>query len=116
MTDIAATLTALGTLVAAVGAVLIGLRNSSKADAAREKAATAAVAAAAAKEAAAESKREIIAVGDKLYLLDKRVDGRLTELLEQARREGIANADLARFEGHQAGEQAQRDRNAEAQP
>ena len=67
------------------------------------------------KNLAADAKKEIVAVGDKLYLLDKRVDGRLTQLLEQARAEGVTNANLARSEGHAAGEQAQRDRSSEAQ-
>lgn len=105
MDGLAQTITAIGTLVAAIGAVLIGYRNSRKADAAKHEAAVAAAAAAVAKEAALASKREVVIVGDKLVEVGKQLDGRLSELLAQARA-------TSRAEGYTAGEQAQRDRNA----
>jgi hypothetical protein len=107
--DIPGTLTSLGTLIAAVGAVAIGFRNSRKADAAKDKAAIAATAAAVAKEAALASQREVMVVGDKVVEVGKQLDGRLSELLREARAS-------ARAEGVAAGEQAQRDRASEAQP
>jgi hypothetical protein len=109
MSDVAQTITALGTLVAAIGAVLIGYRNSRKADAAKADAHQAAVAAAVAKEAALASKREVVIVGDKVLEVGRQLDGRLSELLAEARA-------TSRAEGFTAGEQAQRDRNAEPQP
>ena len=102
--DIPATITALGAFVTAVGVIVIAYWSYRG----KERASRAA-------DDAADAKKEIIAVGDKLYLLDRRVDGRLTELLEGIRAEGISAASLARAEGVAAGEQAQRDRAAEAQ-
>jgi hypothetical protein len=98
MNDAAQTITALGTLVAAIGAVLIGYRNAHKAE-------TAATAAAVAKEAALASKREVVLVGDKVLEVGRQLDGRLSELLAEARAK-------SRAEGYTAGEQAQRDRAA----
>ena len=109
MNDLASVITSVGTLVAAVGALLIGWRNSRKADAAKEKAAAAAIAAAVAKEAAEAGKREVLIVGDKVVEVGKQLDGRLSELLREARA-------LARAEGVAAGEQAQRDRASESNP
>ena len=103
MDGLAQTITAIGTLVAAIGAVVIGYRNSRKADAAKDKAETAAVAAAVAKEAALASKREVLVVGDRVVEVGKQLDGRLSELLAEARK-------TSRAEGFSAGEQAQRDR------
>lgn len=103
MEGVASTIVALATLVTAVGAVILGWRNSRKADQAKEKAAAAAIAAAVAKEAAEASKREVIVVGDKVVEVGKQLDGRLSELLAEARR-------TSRAEGFTAGEQAQRDR------
>ena len=109
MNDLASVITSVGTLVAAVGALLVGYRNSRKADAAKEKAVAAALAAAVAKEAAEAGKREVLIVGDKVMEVGKQLDGRLSELLREARA-------LARAEGVAAGEQAQRDRASEAAP
>ena len=99
--DLPATITAIGALVTALGVILVAYW----AYRGKERASKAA-------DLAADAKKEIVAVGDKLYLLDKRVDGRLTELLAQARAEGVSNANLARAEGVAQGEQAQRDRAA----
>lgn len=82
MSDVPQTITALATLVAALGAVLLGWRNSHKADAAKEKAALAAAAAVTAKEAAEASQRDVIATKDGVFEVGKQIDGRLSELLK----------------------------------
>ena len=103
--DIPATITAIGALVTALGVVLIAYWSYRG----KERASRAA-------DLAADATKAIVAIGDTIYLLDKRVDGRLTQLLEQVRSEGVVAADLARSEGRAQGEQAQRDRASEAQP
>lgn len=108
MNDLAATITAVATLVAAIGALAVGWRNSRAASEAKARAAEAAFAAERAKEAAEASRREIIATKDGVFEVGKRIDGRLSELLKSA-------TALARAEGIAAGEQAQRDRGTEAQ-
>ncbi len=102
MSDLAATITALATLVAAIGAVLVGIRNSRKAE-------VAAIAATIAKEAAEASQREVVATKDGVFEVGRQIDGRLTQLMATA-------TALARAEGIAQGEQAQRDRSSEAQP
>ena len=97
MDGLAQTITAIGTLVAAIGAVVIGYRNSRKADAAKEKATAAAAAALIAKEAAEDSKKEIIATKDGVFEVGKAIDGRLTELLEITKQAALAEG--RRLEG-----------------
>ena len=62
-----------------------------------------------AKEAAEATTAVLVEVGDKVFRIGEQVDGRLSELLKEARA-------LARAEGVAAGEQSQRDRAAESQP
>jgi hypothetical protein len=102
MTELATMIAAIATLIAAGGGVVIGIRNSRKAEAA-------ALAAAIAETAAKASRVEIMLVGDKVVQVGEQLDGRLSQLLTEARA-------LARAEGRAEGEQAQRDRAAEAQP
>lgn len=105
MNDLPATLTALGTLVAAVGALYLSFRNSKKADDARDKAIAAAMQAAQAKAEAEDAKGAIVKVGDDLFRVGKQIDGRLSELLELTAR-------ASRAEGLEAGrisEKARRD-------
>lgn len=111
-TDWPATITAAGSLVAAVGAalaVVLGYANRRAARIAAEKATVAANAAVAARDAAEESKKDIIAATeDGLVIIGRQLDGRLSELLKEARA-------LARAEGVAQGEQAQRDRSTAPQ-
>jgi hypothetical protein len=101
MNDIASTITALGTLVAAIGAVILAWRNSQKADEAKVKATLAA-------EAAAAAQREVIATKDGVFEVGRQIDGRLTQLMASA-------TALARAEGVAQGEQRQRDRQSPAE-
>ncbi len=99
MNDLPATLTALGTLVAAVGAVvavILGYLNRRSADAAKTRAADAAYAAERAKSAAEASQREIIATKDGVFELGKQIDGRLSELLQLTESAALA---AGRLEG-----------------
>lgn len=82
MGDLAAVLLAIATLITAVGTLIVGLRNSRKADVARERAREASARAEAAKLAAEDSKREIVRIGGEVFELGQRVDGRLSQLLE----------------------------------
>lgn len=91
----AETIIAIATLVTAIGAVIIGWRNSRKADEAREKAALAAAAAHTAKEAALASQAEIIATKEGVFEVGKQIDGRLTALLEITRKSAYAEGQLA---------------------
>jgi hypothetical protein len=59
----------------------------------------------AAKAAALQTATTLIEVGDKVFAVGEQVDGRLSELLREARA-------LARAEGVAQGEQSQRDRAA----
>ena len=66
---------------------------------------------------AAEKATHGVAVVDgKVYDLGKAVDGRLSLLLKTNEEKAAITADLARSEGHAAGEQQQRDRASEKQP
>jgi hypothetical protein len=106
--DWPATFTALGTLVAAIGAVLaviLSFLNRRAATEARAKADDAAHAAERAKVAAEDSKREIIATKEGVFEVGRQIDGRLSELLR-------SSTALARAEGVAQGEQSQRDRAA----
>jgi hypothetical protein len=108
--NVAAVISALAALVIAVGAFLTARGNARKADAAkvaaaleaakaeeasiavREQAAAAAAAAVAAEQAALESRKKIVQIGDAVYELGKRVDGRLSELLDTAKALGESRA------------------------
>lgn len=94
MSDLAQTITALGTLVAAIGAVIIGYRNSKAAADAREKARDAANAATAAKLTAEHSQAEIVATKDGVFEVGKKIDGRLDELLELTKQAALAEGRL----------------------
>lgn len=96
MIDLPATITALASAIAAVGVIL------------------AAWWAYRAKERASEAADKITIIGSEVYELGKRVDGRLTELLTAQAQKHMAEEKVARAEGVRAGEQAQRDRAAEA--
>ena len=85
----AETITAIAALVAAIGGIV------------------AAILAHRAKATAEAAEKAVVAVGDNVFELGKRMDGPLSELLSTTRA-------LARAEGVAAGEQAQRDRAAEA--
>jgi type II secretory pathway pseudopilin PulG len=92
--DLPATITALGTLVAAIGALVISWNNRRAAAEAREKAAVAAAAAEAAKLAALDSQREIIATKEGVFEVGKQIDGRLTELLTLTKESALAEGRL----------------------
>ena len=92
--DIPATITAIGAVVAAVGVILTAWWAYR------------------AKTQASEATAQITVVGKDVYELGKRVDGRLTELLDAAAAKGVTDAALARAEGQAEGEQKQRDRQA----
>lgn len=115
MPDLPATITALGQslsdaapFVVAVGAILAAWwAYRGKNEAAR------------AKQLAAEGKREIIAskveiirIGDEVFEIGKKVDGRLTDLLEAMAAKGVTDTAKAHLEGVAEGEQRQRDRQA----
>lgn len=113
MGDFSATITSIGTLVAAIGALItasgaawLALRNSRRAEEARSRAAAdvqiakdaadaAAIKAAIAAEAAADAKQAIVKVGDDVFLVGKAIDGRLSELLALTRTSALAEGRLA---------------------
>jgi len=68
-----------------------------------------------AREASEHAKDVLIEVDGKVVNLGRNMDGALTRLLESKDREARSAADLARSEGHAAGEQAQRDRASDSQ-
>jgi flagellar biosynthesis component FlhA len=127
--DISATITSIGTLIAATGAAIVAVgsfwianRNSHKAEILAEKQANAVAAAEAAKVAAEQTRREakeaaakneatLIQVGKDVYALDRRVDGKLTELLELTRKAAIAEGRLEGIAAERA-EQAKRAEHA----
>jgi hypothetical protein len=101
--DLAAVITATAALIGAFGgivAAILAYRSKQKAGEA--------------KVATDQNRTEIIAVGDKVYALGERLDGPLSELMKSIRAEGVSAANAARSEGHAAGEQAQRERQAPA--
>ena len=103
MSDLPAILTALAAVIGAIGgivAAILAYRGKQKAGEA--------------KTASDQNRAEIIAVGDKVYKLGERLDGPLSELMKSIRAEGVSAANAARSEGHAAGEQAQRERQAPA--
>lgn len=75
------------TLVA-LGALVVGLRNSRKVDDAREKAIIAAA-------DARSAKAEIVVTRDGVFEVGRQLDGRLKELLELTRRAALAEGTLA---------------------
>lgn len=100
MLDIPATLTALASLVIAIGVIVSAVLSYRT----RQATAAASAASANAQRAAEASQAEVIAIKGEVYEIGKRIDGRLSELLtEQTGR--------ARAEGITFGEQAERDRN-----
>jgi len=111
MTDLPATITALGALVAAVGVIL----GAWWAYRAKREASEAARAALDGKNQIIAAKTEIIRIGDEVFEIGKRVDGRLTELLDAQAAKGVTDAALAHAEGITEGEQRQRDRQAPAE-
>jgi hypothetical protein len=106
---VSAELTAIATLLAAIGALVTAGVGALVARSNNQRAVEAAKSAEAAKIAAQQSQREIIATKEGVFELGKQVDGRLSELLTATRKS-------ARAEGVAAGEQAQRDRAAGPQP
>jgi hypothetical protein len=78
MADLPATLTALATLIAAVGALFISWRSA---------------------RSAQDAKTEIISTKDGVFEVGKKIDGRLTELLKlteaAARAQGLLNGRAA---------------------
>lgn len=112
MVDLPATITAIASVVAAVGLIVtsvLAYLSRRATQRAAERATIAADAAVAAQAAAEASKKAIVATQDGIFELGKQIDGRLSELLK-------SSAALARAEGVAQGEQAQRDRSAEPQP
>jgi hypothetical protein len=110
--DLPATITAIASVIAAIGLIVTGVlaylaRRATLA--AAERATVAADAAVAAQLAAESSKKAIVATQDGIFELGKQIDGRLSELLK-------SSSALARAEGVAQGEQAQRDRAADPQP
>ena len=99
MSDLANTIVALATLVTAIGAVVIGYRNSLKAEAARERASEAVAAAEAAKVAASRAEVDIIATRNGVFEVGKQIDGRLSELLELTKAAAYAEGKLAGEQG-----------------
>lgn len=99
MSDLVQLVVAIGGLAAfvtAVGTLVVGVRNSRKADDAALKAALAAERAADAKAAAEASQREIIATKEGVFEVGRQIDGRLSQLLETAKA-------LAKSEGRAEG-------------
>lgn len=92
-----ADITAVATLVAAVGALIVAIVTAYNARSAR-------TAAEESKAAAEQSKAEIVATKEGVFELGKRVDGRLSELL-------AASIAAAKADGVTIGEQAERDRS-----
>jgi hypothetical protein len=76
-------LAAAGGFVAAVGAFVVANRNREKAEAAK-------VAAEVAAGVARDLKREVVSIGGEVFELGKRVDGRLSELLEASIAKALA--------------------------
>jgi hypothetical protein len=102
--------TDLGTLIAALVAVFLGLRNSRKADDAKDKAVVAVEAANAAKVAAENSQKEIVKTKDGVFEVGAAIDGRLSELLKLTEQAAYAAGKLA---GQLDQERAQADHDAE---
>ncbi len=96
-----AVLVAIIAAIPATVAVVIGLRNA-------RSAAKAAAAAEAAKLAAQTSQAEIVATRDGVFEVGKRIDGRLSELLETSKA-------AARAQGHAEGVTAEQARTRSAE-
>ncbi len=78
---------------------------------AREQAAIAAAAAEAARSVALESKEKLVKIDGAIFELGKRVDGRLTQLLQAAEELGASRARAALAEGRQQGASDERKRS-----
>ena len=102
MIDIPATITAVGAVITAVGVILVAWWSYR----AKERAADAADKAQAAADLGARAVGELAVIRGEVREVGARIDGRLSELL-------TSSNSLARAEGVQAGEQAQRDRQSE---
>jgi hypothetical protein len=110
--DVPATITAIAAVITAVGFIVTAIltfMNRRATMAARDRATVAADAAVAAQTAIESSKRDLVETANGIFEVGKKLDGRLTQLLEAA-------TALARAEGKAEGEQAQRDRAAGPQP
>jgi hypothetical protein len=81
--DLPSTITALATLTAAIGALIVAIVNARSGNAARDKAVIAAA-------AAEDSKKEVVLVRGEVIEVGKRIDGRLSELLKTT--EALARA------------------------
>lgn len=109
MVDLPATITAIASVVAAIGLIVtsvLAYLSRRATQLAAERATIAADAAVAAQTAAESAKKEIVATANGIFEVGKKLDGRLTELL-------ASETALARAQGIAQGEQAQRDRAAE---
>jgi len=93
-TDLPNSITAIATLIAAIGALIVTVRNGTKANDAKIAAATSAAAAEAAKVAALDATKRIVQTQDGVFELGKRVDGRLSELLELTKKAAMAEGRL----------------------
>lgn len=89
---------AIGTFLAAAGALIVALRNASRADRAADAAEAAAL-------AAHNSEAQIMVVGKDVVEVGKRIDGRLTQLL-------AATAKASYAEGQAAGPNGPKDEPA----
>jgi len=69
-----------------------------------------------ARRSAVKAAEGLIEIDGKVFSLSKSVDGRLSALLAAKDDKAASDIGLARAQGHAEGEQAQRDRSAEAQP
>ncbi len=67
------------------------------------------------RKAAQQAAAGIIEVDGKVFQLDRRIDGRLSDLLAANKRAADAAEELAHASGFTMGEQAQRDRSAPAE-
>ena len=100
MEGIAGIIVSVATLVGAMTAAYVAIRNSRAASDARQQAHDAAVRADHARDAARDATREIVSVKGNLFEVGKAIDGRLSELLELTRAAARAEG---RIEGHAAG-------------
>lgn len=94
MSDLPSIISAIGGVITAIGVILIAFWSYR----AKERVADAV-------KQGKLNEAQIIAVGDTIYALGEKVDGRLTDLLRESKA-------ASRAEGVAAGEQSQRDRHA----
>jgi Flp pilus assembly protein TadB len=99
-------ITALAALAASIGAVAIAYLSykakvlSQNAESNARKA----------EKTAGENQATLIRIDNAIFEVGQRVDGRLSELLDAAKTQGVTDSALARAEGVAAGEKKQRDR------